>query len=257
MSSVGLFTPESRRRILQHLPAADRFRRHVLRMFRGVPIAYWAMDLNPDQLIAIGKFKPTDPAGPYSRSANRMILRRRPSSSCWIVSWPIGWDRRESEARAKRWWSFRPGRMRSTFIAARMPPRANPFRKQHGLDGKFVVMYSGNHSPSNPLARCSTRPSDCKDDPDIRFFFVGGGTGKKEVEAVIAENLTNALSLPYQPLVGAAIFPVRRRRARGFAGDGHGRDHPSLQGLRRDGGRPADALLRSAAITRHGPSGRK
>jgi hypothetical protein len=25
------------------------------------------------------------------------------------------------------------------------------FRKTHGLEGKFVVMYSGNHSPCHPL----------------------------------------------------------------------------------------------------------
>ena len=25
------------------------------------------------------------------------------------------------------------------------------FRREHGLDGKFVVMYSGNHSPCHPL----------------------------------------------------------------------------------------------------------
>jgi glycosyltransferase involved in cell wall biosynthesis len=40
-----------------------------------------------------------------------------------------------------------------------------------------------------------------KDDDNLRFLFVGGGLGKKEVEATIREHgLTNAVSLPYQPL---------------------------------------------------------
>src|SRR5438270_633442 len=30
-------------------------------------------------------------------------------------------------------------------------PDENSFRKCHQLDGKFVIMYSGNHSPANPL----------------------------------------------------------------------------------------------------------
>src|SRR5204863_7909491 len=62
-------------------------------------------------------------------------------------------------------------------------------------------MYSGNHSPSNPLATLLHAAVHFKDDPTLRFLFVGGGLGKKEVEAVIAEHqLMNALSLPYQPL---------------------------------------------------------
>ena len=31
------------------------------------------------------------------------------------------------------------------------PAGREAFRKRHGLDGKFVVMYSGNHSPVHPL----------------------------------------------------------------------------------------------------------
>ena len=62
-------------------------------------------------------------------------------------------------------------------------------------------MYSGNHSPSNPLTTLLRAAVELKDDPDLRFLFVGGGSGKKEVEQFIGEhNLTNVLSLPYQPL---------------------------------------------------------
>jgi hypothetical protein len=62
-------------------------------------------------------------------------------------------------------------------------------------------MYSGNHSPSNPLRTLLDAAVRLKDDATIRFLFVGGGSGKKEVETYIREhNLTNAMSLPYQPL---------------------------------------------------------
>ncbi len=77
----------------------------------------------------------------------------------------------------------------------------NPFRVRHGLDGKFVVMYSGNHSPSNPLTTLLAAAIRLKDDDALRFLFVGGGHGKREVEAAIRnQRLTNVVSLPYQPL---------------------------------------------------------
>ena len=38
-------------------PPLVGFAATVVKMFRAVPIAYWAMDLNPDQLIAMGKIR--------------------------------------------------------------------------------------------------------------------------------------------------------------------------------------------------------
>ena len=49
----------------------------ILSVIRRVPIAYWAMDLNPDQLIAMGKLKPTAAPPPGClRPRIRLILRR-------------------------------------------------------------------------------------------------------------------------------------------------------------------------------------
>ena len=77
----------------------------------------------------------------------------------------------------------------------------NPFIARHGLAGKFVVMYSGNHSPSNPLTTLLEAAVQLEQNDDLRFLFVGGGAGKKEVERYIAEHkLKNVISLPYQPL---------------------------------------------------------
>jgi hypothetical protein len=82
-----------------------------------------------------------------------------------------------------------------------VPAAENPFRQRHGLLDKFVVMYSGNHSPSNPLTTLLQATLRFRDEDRVRFLFVGGGLGKREVEAFIKEhNLANALSLPYQPI---------------------------------------------------------
>src|SRR5205085_277525 len=69
-----------------------------------------------------------------------------------------------------------------------LPHADNPFRKKHNLNGKFVVMYSGNHSPSNPLTTLLDAAVRMRGDDSVRFMFVGGGTGKREVERYIREH---------------------------------------------------------------------
>ena len=77
----------------------------------------------------------------------------------------------------------------------------NPFRKEHSLDGKFVIMYSGNHSVCTPLRTVLDAALTLQDDPRLVFMFIGDGTGKKEVDDTIAEHQPqNIRSLPYQPL---------------------------------------------------------
>jgi len=171
----------------------------IAALIRRVPIVFWAMDLNPDQLIALGKLKPADWTCRLLETANRFILRR--------TVMVIALDRFMADRLAAR------NVPRSNMLV--IPPwpleelgqtgpafsDQNPFRARHGLAGKFVIMYSGNHSPSNPLTTLLDAVVQLKDEADIRFLFVGGGSGKREVEDYIRDkNLSNALSLPYQPL---------------------------------------------------------
>ncbi len=183
----------------------------IVGAIRGVPIAYWAMDLNPDQLIALGKIKSTGPAARLLEAVNRHILRR----SALIVAldrFMAGrLERRDPALRLRDRMLVMPPWPHEEHIipvggasgsdAAAEAGGENPFRIRHALAGKFVVMYSGNHSPSNPLTTLLEAAVRLKNDPRVRFVFVGGGSGKKEVESVIREQaLANALSLPYQPL---------------------------------------------------------
>lgn len=75
------------------------------------------------------------------------------------------------------------------------------FRKRHGLSGKFVVMYSGNHSPCHPLDSLLDAASQLRNEPDITFCFVGGGSEFKKVQQFARRReLDNIVCLPYQPL---------------------------------------------------------
>jgi hypothetical protein len=75
------------------------------------------------------------------------------------------------------------------------------FRARHGLDGKFVVMYSGNHSPCHPLDTLMQAALRLADRPHIVFCFVGGGSDHARVRAFAdSHGLSNILCLPYQPM---------------------------------------------------------
>jgi glycosyltransferase involved in cell wall biosynthesis len=168
----------------------------VVKMFRDVPIAYWAMDLNPDQLIAVGKLTPKHPATRLLESVNRMILR---NASLVIALDRFMAARLAPRARMKKMVVIPPW-PHETFVDP-VAHEDNPFRKRHGLDEKFVVMYSGNHSPSNPLDTLLDAARLLRDDDRLRFLFVGGGIGKRAVEEFVARHdLKNVICLPYQPL---------------------------------------------------------
>ena len=195
---AGLFTPNVDAIFFSTSPPLIGVVATIIHIIRGVPLIYWAMDLNPDQLIALGKLRPTSRVARLLEAANRLILRES--------SLVIALDRFMADRLAPR-----AGRLRDRMLIMppwpheahlhRASPDANPFRARHALDGKFVIMYSGNHSPSNPLATLLHAAVHLKDDPDLCFLFVGGGSGKREVEQTIREHsLSNVLSLPYQPL---------------------------------------------------------
>ena len=63
---------------------------------------------------------------------------------------------------------------------APVPHAENPFRREHGLAGKFVVMYSGNMSPAHPLETILQAAALLADRRDLVFLFIGGGLGRRQ-----------------------------------------------------------------------------
>jgi hypothetical protein len=81
------------------------------------------------------------------------------------------------------------------------PEGRERFRKQHRLDCKHVVMYSGNHSPCHPLTTLLEAARQLRNRDDIAFCFVGGGSEFETVRRFAGEHaLHNIETLPYQPL---------------------------------------------------------
>ncbi len=169
----------------------------IAAFLRRVPTAYWAMDLNPDQLIALRKISASSFTARVLEAVNQFILNR---TSLVIALDRFMADRLRSRASLDHKMVIIPPWPHERYVSE-METSTNPFREKHGLTGKFVVMYSGNHTASNPLTTLLEATLSFKDDPDFVFAFVGGGLGKAGVEAFIREHsLKQVISIAYQPL---------------------------------------------------------
>jgi glycosyltransferase involved in cell wall biosynthesis len=181
---------------------------------RGGRFVYWVMDFNPDEAIAAGWLCVGSPAAKALEAMSRFSLRQAKKI--------IALDR------------FMRDRIVAKDIApekvAVIPPwshdqdvRFDPegrqrFRQTHGLDGKFVVMYSGNHSPCHPLDTLIEAARKLAGDQQIVFTFIGGGSQFRKIQEMfhpsknaltfdqVAPNRTKSaqvgqiICLPYQPL---------------------------------------------------------
>lgn len=197
---IGLFTPRLSGILVSTSPPMCSALGWFLSKMRRAPFTYWVMDLNPDQMVEMGWVKPDAFIVKAFDFFNRRVLR----GAAAVVTL----DRFMAE-RVNRKVDVRDK-------LTVMPPWPheghleivdhddNPFRKEHGLggsDGKFVIMYSGNHSVCTPLKTILEAALRLQDRDDLVFMFIGAGTGKPEVDNLIAEKKpTNIVSLPYQPL---------------------------------------------------------
>jgi glycosyltransferase involved in cell wall biosynthesis len=169
----------------------------LLAKFRRCRFFYWVMDLNPDEALAAGWLRPRS-----------LITRGLDWMSCFSFNQAnkiIVLDR------------FMRDRVLAKGIAAEkiavMPPWSHDdevrfdeagrqrFRQAHGLDGKFVVMYSGNHSPCHPLDTLLEAARRMAPDREVAFCFIGGGSEWRKIRANLDSSSTpGILCLPYQPL---------------------------------------------------------
>ena len=166
----------------------------MLSLLKRVRVEYWIMDLNPDQAIALGAVRANSISVRGFDWLNRQILSR--------ANHVVVLDRfMKSRVVAKlpsvsnRLAVLPPWPLEDVELP--LPHDANSFRREHGLQQQFVVMYSGNHSPANPLRTLISAAEALQHVPGLTFLFVGGGIGKRDVEA---SKSTNIRSLPYQPL---------------------------------------------------------
>ena len=158
---------------------------------------YWVMDSNPDEAVAAGWLRAGSAAFRVLDWMSRYSLRH---ATCVIALDRFMRDRivakgipPERVAVVPMWSHDRDVRFD---VAGR-----ERFRAEHGLADKFVVMYSGNHSPVHPLHTLIEAAIRLRDDSGFAFLFIGGGSEFSRVRQVTAERqLANVRCLPYRPL---------------------------------------------------------
>ena len=169
----------------------------IIAFVRRVPITYWVMDLNPDQTVALGRISARSPLVAAMRWLNRTIFCR---AADVVVLDQYMAQRVQSQYRVTGRLHILPPWPHEVALPA-PAAAANPFAARHNLAGRFVVMYSGNHSLASPVTTLLQAAVQMQDDPRLLFMFIGGGHGKREVDEAIAQDrAANIVSLPYQPL---------------------------------------------------------
>ncbi len=168
---------------------------------KGGAVVPWVMDLNPDEAVAAGWLRAGGLADRVLSLLQRWSFRR--------AARIIALDR------------FMAERLMAKGVCAEVihtdPPWSHDeavrydaegrqaFRKEHGLEGKFVVMYSGNHSPCHPLDTLLEAALALRDQASLHFLFVGGGSEFEKVKAWRRQHSqTNITTLPYQPMTRLA-----------------------------------------------------
>ncbi len=164
---------------------------------RGGRFCYWIMDLNPDEALAAGWLRPGSFAARWLERCSRFSLRH----AAKIVVLDRFMQKRilDKGIDAGRIVAIPPWSHDSE-VRFDAEGRAN-FRKLHGLDDKFVVMYAGNHSPCHPLDTILQAAKQLAGNREITFLFVGGGSRFAQVKQFARDHsLSNILCLPYQPM---------------------------------------------------------
>jgi hypothetical protein len=161
-------------------------------------LCYWVMDFNPDEAIVAGWLHPHSIPAQILLRCSRFSLKR---SSKIIALDRFMRDRIVARGGPPERIDIIPLWSRDDHVNYD-PSGRERFRAEHGLDRKFVVMYSGNHSPCHPLGSLVSAAESLSAEPDVCFCFVGGGTEWHRLR----RTKSNMVFLPYQPLDGLSTM---------------------------------------------------
>lgn len=160
---------------------------------RGAKLVNWVQDVFPEAAAAVGL--KVFGAGSLLRSLRDLSLRAADHNvvlgkrmSAHLLGRGVAADRSSIIPNWADGDAVRP-----------LPRERNPLRGAWGLEGKFVVGYSGNMGRAHEFTTILGAAELLKDDPGVVFLFIGGGHGKAFIEKAVAERgLKNIIFKPYQ-----------------------------------------------------------
>lgn len=166
----------------------------LLRRLRGTRHIYWSMDLHPDASLALGLLSRRNPLVAWLAWLSDAVYRRADKV---VVLGPYMADR----VLAKR---VRPERVATVPVWSRREeiyPVArvgHPMRTELGLDGRFVVMYSGNLGLAHTADEFLEAARRLRGREEVVFLFVGDGPRMAALRRTVeAEGPGNVRFLDY------------------------------------------------------------
>lgn len=162
-------------------------------------LMYQIMDFNPEQTIAV------------NYADNRMVLRAMmwfDKLSCRTSDVVVTLGRDMQETLYKRFKNKNvPNNVvinnwideTKVYPLEHSDERVAAFRKQYGLEGKFVIMTSGNIGLYYDFENLLKIMAKFKDEKDVVFAFVGDGLVKPKLQEYVEKHqLTNVVFAPFQ-----------------------------------------------------------
>ena len=166
----------------------------VARRLRGRRYGIWSMDLHPDAEEALGMLRP---GGWAARALHWLNDRGTRGADAVVALGPYmnariaGRGARADRVHTVSVWGVRDE-------VRPVAPEDNALRHELGLDGTFVVMYSGNAGLAHRFDEVVEAMRLLRDHPTVRFVFVGDGPRRREIEAAAAD-LPHVRYLDYFP----------------------------------------------------------
>ena len=168
----------------------------AVRQLRRTPYGVWSMDLHPDAEVALGMLEAESPLARALHAVNNWGYGR----ADFVVALGPHMARRIVEK------GVSPERVHQVSVwggrdeVQPIPPDENPLRAELGLDGKFVVMYSGNAGLAHRFQEVMGAMVELRDHPRVEFVFAGGGPRRAGLQAFAESNeLPNVRFLDYFP----------------------------------------------------------
>ncbi|HEX7997118.1 MAG TPA: glycosyltransferase family 4 protein [Pyrinomonadaceae bacterium] len=171
----------------------------IIGRLRGMRVVALVQDVYPDVAIALGTLKEKSTGARFFDWLNRRALQRMDRI---IVLGECMRDRIKAKVGDER--SARIDIIHNWADGRLIKPLAreehNPFTAQHGLQDKFVVLFSGNFGLVNEFQTVLEAARRLREREDIVFLFIGDGVKGSEIKKFTQEHqLENIRMLPYQP----------------------------------------------------------
>jgi colanic acid biosynthesis glycosyl transferase WcaI len=168
----------------------------IVARMRGVRLVTWNQDLFPEFAAALG----ISLAGGRFGAALRWLRNR----SLMGAEINVAIDAPMADEIARQGVDRKRIRIIHNWSDAALhpvPAEDNPLRTAWGLDGAFVVAYSGNLGRAHIARQVTDLVRRTRDLPDLVWLFIGGGSGLVHIEQLITETGAGNIQIrPYQSL---------------------------------------------------------